>query len=30
MDSFSGFAIDLSLIVPWNSGNRANPENDSP
>ena len=28
--SFSGFAIDLSLIVPRNSGNRANPENDSP
>ena len=24
--SFSGFAIDLSLIVPRNSGNRANPE----
>ena len=23
-------AIDLSLIVPRNSGNRANPENDSP
>ena len=28
--SFSGFAIDLSLIMPRNSGNRANPENDSP
>ena len=28
--SFSGFAINLSLIVPRNSGNRANPENDSP
>ena len=28
--SFSGFAISLSLIVPRNSGNRANPENDSP
>ena len=28
--SFLGFAIDLSLIVPRNSGNRANPENDSP
>ena len=26
----SGFAINLSLIVPRNSGNRANPENDSP
>ena len=24
--SFSGFAINLSLIVPRNSGNRANPE----
>ena len=28
--SFSGFAINLSLIVPRNSGNRTNPENDSP
>ena len=28
--SFSGFVINLSLIVPRNSGNRANPENDSP
>ena len=28
--SFSVFAIDLSLIQPRNSGNRANPENDSP
>ena len=28
--SFSGFAINLSLIMPRNSGNRANPENDSP
>ena len=28
--SFLGFAINLSLIVPRNSGNRANPENDSP
>ena len=28
--SFSGFAINLSLIVPRNSGNWANPENDSP
>ena len=28
--SFSGFAINLSLIVPRNSGNRANPKNDSP
>ena len=28
--SFSGFAISLSLIVPQNSGNRANPENDIP
>ena len=28
--SFSGFAISLSLIEPRNSGNRANPENDSP
>ena len=28
--SFSGFAISLSLIVPRNSGNRANPENDRP
>ena len=28
--SFSGFAINLSLIVPRKSGNRANPENDSP
>ena len=27
--SFSGFAISLSLIVPRNSGNQANPENDS-
>ena len=26
--SFSVFAISLSLIVPRNSGNRANPEND--
>ena len=26
----SGFAISLSLIVPRNSGNQANPENDSP
>ena len=28
--SFSGFAINLILIVPRISGNRANPENDSP
>ena len=28
--SFSGFAINLSLIMPRNFGNRANPENDSP
>ena len=28
--SFSGFAMHLSLIVPRNSGNRANLENDSP
>ena len=28
--SFSGFAINMSLFVPRNSGNRANPENDSP
>ena len=28
--SLSGFAINLSLIMPRNSGNRANPENDSP
>ena len=28
--SFWGFAIDLSLIVPRNSGNRANPESDNP
>ena len=28
--SFSGFAIDVSLIVPRNFGNRANPENDRP
>ena len=28
--SYSGFAISLSLIVPRNSGNRENPENDSP
>ena len=28
--SFSGFTINLSLIVPRNSGNRANPENYSP
>ena len=28
--SYSGFAISLSLIVPLNSGNQANPENDSP
>ena len=29
--SFSGFAIDLSLIMPRNSGNyQAYPENDSP
>ena len=28
--SFSGFAIHLSLIMPRNSGNRANLENDSP
>ena len=27
--SFSGFAINLSLIVPRNTRNRANPENDS-
>ena len=26
--SFSGFAINLSLIVRRNSGNRANPENE--
>ena len=28
--SFSGFAISLSLYVPWNSGHRANPANDNP
>ena len=28
--SFLRFSINLSLIVPRNSGNRANPENDSP
>ena len=27
---FLGFAINLSLIVPRNSRNRANPENDNP
>ena len=26
----SGFAISLSLILPRNSGNRANPKNDNP